>query len=118
MQTIDLPYQEYLDGHFYYLMTVTTLGPWRIESASQDGVYLLLLVNHEEQSVVLCRYESFQERYADVEMLRRMRPDGAAGAAVAAWLRPTPPTLSDSDAKPLPGAEDETEGDADAPRDT
>ena len=114
MQAIGLPYQEYLEGHFYSLMTVKTLGPWRIESASQDGVFLLLLVNDAEQVAVVCRYGSFQERYEDVELLRRIPPDEGAGAAVAAWLRPPPLALSDAGAKPLPGAESQATSDMDA----
>ncbi len=111
METVTLPYQEFLDRDWYYLLTVRALGDWEILSTSEsgevagnaeDGVYLLLVVNRRQGTVIECRYDSWQERYQDVEMVRRLPPGGEAGAGAPAWLRPVVPSRAGSAARPLP----------------
>jgi hypothetical protein len=102
MQTVEQPYQDYLDSHYQDLETIRTLGAWQIESASEENELLLVIVNHEEKVVVKCRYRSFFDRSDDIELLLRLPPDEGSAAGVLSWLRPSPPFLSAGNARPFP----------------
>lgn len=102
MRTVELNYEDYLESDFSYVYVVRAFGSWQILSASDGAAFVLLLVNDAARAATVFRYDDFEERFHDVEMLRRLPPGGAAGAAVAAFLNPLPPTLSASNAKPPP----------------
>ena len=106
MQTAEQPYQEYLDSRFQDLETICSLGAWQIESASDEGALLLVIVNHEKKSVALCRYTSLFERSDDIELLLRLPPEGDAEAGVFAWLKPSPPSLPAGNTRPFPPSTD------------
>ncbi|MGO8673188.1 MAG: hypothetical protein ACLQVD_17750 [Capsulimonadaceae bacterium] len=76
MLSKQLSYQEYLNRQYDYLMNIRRFGAWRVQSASHHGTYVLILVNDEDQCAMECRYDSWDERYKDVEQVRRLASDG------------------------------------------
>ncbi len=102
MQTVTMPYQWFVDRYFSDLERVRDFGLWQVWSARQYQTYLLLVVNEIEEVVVKCQYDSQEEYRADVELVRLIPPDDAAGAGSLASLSPVPPVLPANNARPLP----------------
>jgi hypothetical protein len=118
METATVSYSEFLNKDWRHLMEIRQLGDWHVLSSvegeatlgrTDNRVYLLLVVNETEETVIECRYDSWQERCQDVEMLRRLPPSGEAGAGVGAKLHPIVPTLTASAAKQPPAPPSEPE---------
>lgn len=103
MEALEQDYEDYLQSHRHSRTFIRTLGPWHVETAAEGDTLLLLIVNDAERAVLRFVYDSLFERSRDVEMLKRIPPDGETQAGVAARLRRPPPALTSSNAKPMPG---------------
>jgi len=102
MRTVMMPYQWFTDRYFGDSKPVCGFGLWQVWSARQYQAPLLLLVNETEEVVIKCQYDSQEERAEDIDLLRRIPPEGEADAGILAALKPVPPVLSAGSARPLP----------------
>ena len=103
MEALEQDYEDYRQSRLSARTFVRTLGPWRVETAAEGDTLLLLIVNDAERVVLRFVYDSLFERSRDVEMLKRVPPDGETQAGVAARLRRPPSAPAASNAKPMPG---------------
>ena len=102
-QTISpLPYQEFMEGRYEYLDSVRKLGSYEIFSASQDGMLLLFIVEHDIHTARKCVYENLEKQKQDIDLWRRLPPSNDEESGVMATLSPLPPTLTASNARPFP----------------
>ena len=102
----DVPYQEFMDGHYNDLDAVRQIGMLQVLSASQGGILLLFVVEHDIRLVRRCEYETLENYERDVEKWRCLPPGRDEEAGVGARLVPVPPLLAASNAKPFPPDEE------------
>lgn len=102
MRSETLPFSWFEGRFFTDLEPVQSFGLWRVWSARQSHLPLLLVVNEEEAVVLRCEYESLTERAGDIALVRRLGGEGGEGAGVLAAGGPVPPGLSAGAARALP----------------
>ena len=102
----EFPYQEFMDGHYNDLDTVRQIGMLQVLSASQGGTLLLFVVEHDIHLVRRCEYETLANYKRDIEMWRRLPPNGDEEAGMGAKIVSLPPSLAAGNTRPYtPNAE-------------
>jgi hypothetical protein len=93
---------EFVEDHFPNMVEVRKWQDCIIWSAGIEE-YLLVLFDRVNRRVTIFDYDTLEERRADIELLVRLRNgDDGDGPFVPAFLRPTPPTRTGENARPIP----------------